>query len=135
MLVAQPLEDSLGGVLLLGRTRPVFLQDRVDDRDQSPELGLLRRLRPHITRRRRVAAHLRHRVPAQPEHPSRLSAAVTFQENKPPDRRVRLHDKHPQAFPRSDQGRPPITGRVLRRPPPHHAAAPVADFVSAAHTT
>ncbi len=37
--------------------------------------------------------------PAQPEHPRRLPATVPLQKNKPPDRRVRLHDKHPQAFP------------------------------------
>src|SRR3954453_6995487 len=32
------------------------------------------------------------------------------------------------------QDRPPATGRVLPRPQQHHAAAPVADFLSAVHT-
>ncbi|WP_232479333.1 hypothetical protein, partial [Roseomonas rosulenta] len=32
------------------------------------------------------------------------------------------------------QGRTPTTGRVLLRPQQHHAAAPVADFLSAVHT-
>ncbi len=48
MLVAQPLEDALGAVLLLGRTVLVRLQDRVDHRDQRAELRLLRRPATYI---------------------------------------------------------------------------------------
>ena len=39
MLVAQPLEDALGRVLLMDRTRPVRLQDRVDTGTRAPSLG------------------------------------------------------------------------------------------------
>ena len=94
MLVAQPLEDPLGGMLLLGRASPVRLQDGGDHRQQRPQLGLARRPRPHIPRRRRVPAHLGNRIPAQPENPGCLPPAMPLEEHEPPDRRVGLHNEH-----------------------------------------
>jgi len=75
MLVAQPLEDPLRRVPLLHRPRPIGLHDRVDHRQQRPQLGLRHRHRPRIARRQREPAHLQHRLAAQPENPRRLTPA------------------------------------------------------------
>ena len=39
MLVAQSLEDALGGVALLRRSRLVILQDLADDSEKRAQLG------------------------------------------------------------------------------------------------
>jgi hypothetical protein len=84
VLGLQPLGNPLGCMTLLRRRRHVRRQDRIDDRDQRPQLRLARRLRPHITRWRREPAHLRNRVAAQIENTRRFATALT----RSPDRRV-----------------------------------------------
>src|SRR5665811_213551 len=101
MLVAQPLKNPLGRMTLLHRRCPVGLEDRLDHRNQRPQLRLRRRSLPHITRRHREPAHLRDRLPAQPKNSSRFPPALAIIENKLPNRRVNLHDKHPFGFPSS----------------------------------
>ena len=105
MLVAQTLENPFGRVTLLHRCRPVGLQDRLDRRNQGPQLRLLRRSLPHIARRHREPTHLRDRLPAQPKNTSRFPSALASIENKLPNRRVNLHDKHPFGFPSSRRQR------------------------------
>ncbi len=88
-----------------------------------------------IARRHREPAHLGNRLPAQPEHPRRLTPAVALDEHKPPNRRVDLHREHPRPSlfesPRKDQPLP-LAGfySATQRP---YAAAPVADYCSAAY--
>src|SRR5450759_3589412 len=101
MLVAQPFENPLGRMTLLHRRYPVGLEDRLDHRNQRPQLRLRRRSLPHIARRHREPAHLRDRLPAQPKNPSRFPPALAIIENKLPNRRVNLHDKHPFGVPSS----------------------------------
>ena len=92
-------ENPLRRMTLLGRSHLVALQDRVDHRDQRPELRPLRRPGSNIARRCRISAHLGDRIPAEPKHPSRFSPAVPFVENKPPNRRVNLHNEHFRPLP------------------------------------
>src|SRR6202011_6121756 len=93
----QPFENPLRGVPLLRRCRLVgLLQDRVDDRYEQSELRPLRSLGSHIAGRRRIAAHLGNRIPAQSENPRRLAPALPFDEDKPSNRCVNLHREHPR---------------------------------------
>ena len=126
MLDPQPFENPLRRMPLLGRRRLVGLQDRVDDRNQRSELRLFRRLGPHIARWRGISAHLGDRIPAQSKDPRRLAPALPFDKDKPSNRCVSLHRKHP---------RPPLRIKVRKgsaqkwpgfTPPrrPHNAAAP-----------
>src|ERR1019366_9105721 len=101
MLVAQTLENPLGRMTLLHRRCPVSLEDRIDHRNQAPQLRLLRWSLPHITRRHREPAHLRDRLAAQPKNTSPFPPTLAIIENKLPNRRVNLHDKHPFGFPSS----------------------------------
>ena len=112
MLVAQPFEDPLGRMPLLHRRCPVSLQDRIDHRQQRPQLRLRRRLLARISRWQREPAHLGHRLPVEPENPRRLATAVTLHEHKAPNGGITLHAKHP-------------------RPLPKEAALPTAGFYSA----
>src|ERR1700730_12940790 len=90
----QPFENPLRGVPLLRRCRLVGLQDSVDDWNERAELRPLRSLGAHIAGRRRIAAHLGNRVPAQSENPRRLAPALPFDEDKPSNRCVNLHREH-----------------------------------------
>jgi hypothetical protein len=92
----QPFENSLRRMPLLRRRRLIGLQDRIDDRKERSELRPLRSLGSHITGRRRIAAHLGNRVPAQSENPRRLAPALPFDKDKPSNRCVNLHRKHPR---------------------------------------
>ena len=96
MLDPQPFENPLRRVPLLRRRRLVGLQDRVDDRNQRSELRPFRLLGPHVARRRRIAAHLGDRLSAQSENPRRLAPALPLDENKPSNRCISLHRKHPR---------------------------------------
>ena len=109
VFVAQPLEDPLGRVPLLARRLPVGLQDRLDHPEQRAQLGLPRRLATHIARRRRIPAHLGHRLPAQPKHPGRLAPAAAIHQHKSTNRRVGLHHEHLPAAP-NYQDRLPLDG-------------------------
>src|ERR1700674_4208752 len=99
VLDPKSFENPLRRMSLLGRSRFVALQDRVDHRNQRPELRSLWRLRSYIARRRRISAHLGDRIPAKPKNPRRFSPAVSLNENKLPNRRVNLHREHPRPLP------------------------------------
>ncbi len=101
MFEPQPFENPLRRMPLLRRRRLVGLQDRVDDRNQRPELRPFRRLAAHISGRRRIAAHLGNRVPAQSENTRRLAPAFPLDKYKPSNRSVTLHRKHPRPPPES----------------------------------
>lgn len=99
VLSAQPLEDPLGRVPLLGRRLPVSLQDRLDHPEQRAQLRLPRRLAPLIARRRRISAHLDNRLPAQSKHPGRLAPAAAIHQHKSTKRRVGIQHEHLPAAP------------------------------------
>ena len=134
MLVTKPLEYPLGRVTLLHRRRAVRLQDRLDHRDQTSQLRLIRRPLPHIPRRHREPAHLRDRLSAQSKNPSRFPSALAIVENKLPDRCVNLHDKHPFGIPPSTGQRNALPLAGFYSAAVAKCAAPVAGFVTAAHT-
>jgi len=96
MLVPEPLENPLGRVPLLHRRIAIRLQDRVDHRQQWPQLRLLGRLRARVPRRQREPAHLQHRLTAQSEDPGSLPATVPLDEHEMPNGGVDLHDEHPR---------------------------------------
>jgi hypothetical protein len=58
----QPFENPLRRMPLFGRRRLVGLQDRIDHRNQRPELRPLRGLGPHIAGRRRIPALTRQAI-------------------------------------------------------------------------
>jgi hypothetical protein len=85
--------------------------------------GPLRSLGSHIPRRRRIAAHLGNRVPAQPKVPRRLAPALPLDEYKPTTRRIKFHRKHPRLPSESMFGK----GRPQKWPgftPPHSRKMP-----------
>jgi hypothetical protein len=133
MLIAKSLEYPLGRVSLLYRRCSVRFQDCLDHWDQRTQLRLLRRPLPNIPGRHREPTHLRNRLSAQSKNTSRFPPAFAIIEDKLPNRRINLHDKHPFGFPSSKrQGNAlPLAGfysaAVANR------AAPVASFVTAAH--
>src|SRR6266567_2626650 len=132
MLGLETLEDPLRGVPLLRRRRPVRLQDRVDHRNQRPELRLLRLLRALISRWRREPAHLVDRVPAQAEHPRCFPPALTLNKNELPDRGIGFHGVHPRpTLPNRKRSAYPLAG-FCSAMQQHPAAAPVADYSTAA---
>jgi hypothetical protein len=53
VLVSQPLEDPLGGMLLLGRLPLIFLQDPIDDPEEGIQLRPRRWPGPPVFRRHR----------------------------------------------------------------------------------
>ncbi len=66
----------------------------------GPSFGFTAGLRPYVAGRQREPAHLRHRLAAQTKHPSRLAPAVAIAENKPTNRCIDLHGKHPRPTPK-----------------------------------
>src|SRR5260370_35558313 len=75
VLVPQPLEDSLGGMLLLGRLPFIFLQDPINDPEEEIQLRPRRRLTPPVSRRPAERQHLRHRSRSAPHPPRRFPPA------------------------------------------------------------
>ena len=100
VLVAQTLENPLGRVTLLDGCDPVRLQDRIDHRQQRPQLRLLDRLRARVARRQREPAHLGNRLAIEPKYPGCLTTRVAVDENKLPNGRVDFHGKHPGPLPK-----------------------------------
>ncbi len=88
MLVAQPLEDPLGGVTLLLAFRLVVFQDLVDDPDPGVQLGPAHRLLPPVARWHRVPQHLPHRLASQPELLGRLAFTHLVDDDRSPHPRV-----------------------------------------------
>jgi hypothetical protein len=73
--VTQYCEGISNGEFRIGLSRFIILSDlwdRIDHRNQRPELRPLWSLGPHIAGRRRIPAHLGDRIPAQSENPRRL---------------------------------------------------------------
>ena len=96
VLVPQPLEDPVRRVTLLARhvRIPVRLQDRVDDAGEPVQLRPPHRLRPAVSRRRRVAQHLLYRPAVDAEPPARLVMTQTLVDNRQSNRRIELHAVH-----------------------------------------
>src|SRR4029453_1002801 len=122
----QPLENPLCRMPLLRRRRLICLEDRVDDRKGRPALRLFRVFGPHAAGRRRRAAHLDNRLPAQSEAPRRLPPALPLNKNKPSNRCVGLHCKHPRPPFRIKirKGSAPKVAGFYSATQPQNAAAP-----------
>src|ERR1019366_6488480 len=114
VLVSQPLEDSLRGMLLLGRLTLIFLQDPVDDPDERIQFRPCRWPAPPVSRRHRERQHLRHRPRVDPKPPpaSRRLIPSTYTA-----RRTCPYSSTPFIPPPSAHlGRRPSTAGLLLRP-------------------
>src|SRR3954466_12994275 len=96
VLVTQALKDPLRRVPLLRRTALVLLQDLIDDRHKSIQLGPLRGVAPPIPRRHRERQHLRHRARIDAKPARRLTPAEPLDLNRVADLPIQLHKLHPQ---------------------------------------
>ena len=88
MLVAQSLEDPLGGVALLPSFRLVFFQDLVDGPDPGAQLRPTRWLLPPVSGWHRVPQHLPHCLASQPELPGSLAFTHLIDDDRSPNPRV-----------------------------------------------
>ena len=132
VLVSQPLEDPLRGMLLLGRLTLIFLQDPVNDPEERIQLGARRRPAPPVSRRHRERQHLRHRPRVDPEPTRRFPPAQPLYINRSPHLPIQFHAFHPSAF-----NPPPVKAIScwsFTPAQPVHPAASLRDFLSGAHT-
>src|SRR5262249_40420670 len=81
VLVAEPLEDPSGGVLLLPGDLPVTLRDLVDDRQEGPELWLGPGGGPAVSRRLGVVEDLLEGIPVDVELAADGSFALAVDED------------------------------------------------------
>ena len=90
VLVPQPFENPVRRVPLLARHIRICvrLQDRVDDAGEPVQLRTPHRLPTPVARRRRIAQHLLHRPPVDPEPAARLGMAQTLLDNRQTNRRI-----------------------------------------------
>ena len=130
VLVPQPLEDPLRGVLLLGRPPLIFFQDPVDDPDERIQLRPHRRPAPPVSRRHRERQHLRYRPRVDTKPPRRLPPAHPLHIHRSPHLPVQLHAFHPSALCPSWQKA--ICCRIFTPAQPDNPAASVRDFLSGA---
>jgi hypothetical protein len=101
VLVAQPLEDALGGVTLLLAFRLVLFQDLIDGADPGVQFRPARRLLPPIAWRHRIPQHLADRVTSQPELPGRLAFTHFVDDDRSPNTRIQLHCVHLSGVPQN----------------------------------
>ena len=97
VLIAEPLEDPLSGVVLLGRVTLILLQDPVDDPEQWIQLGPRRRPAPPISWRHRERQHLRHRPRVDPKASRRFPLTDSLYINCSSYLCVQFHPLHPSA--------------------------------------
>src|SRR5438128_4438259 len=123
---SQPFKNPLRRVPLLRWRRLICLEDRIDDWNERSKLRPLRFLAAHVAGRRRIATHLGDRLPAQSENPCRLPPALPFNKNKPSNRCVNLHCKHPRPSFRIKvrKGSAPKVAGFYSATQPQYAAAP-----------
>src|ERR1019366_671247 len=98
VLVPQPLEDSLRGMLLLGWPPLIFLQDPVDDPYERIQLRPRRWPAPPGSRRHRERQHFRYRPRVDPEPTCRLPPAHPPHIHRSPHLHVQFHAFHPSAL-------------------------------------
>ena len=98
VLISQPLENPLGGVLLLGPLALILLQDPIDDPNVRVQLRPRRRPAPPVSRRHRERQHLRHRPRVDPKSPRCLAPAQPFNINRSSHLPIQFHAFHPSAF-------------------------------------
>jgi hypothetical protein len=114
VLVTEPLEEPLGGVLLLLVNAFVVSQDLVDDGDEGIELRPHRRLRAHVARWHGERHHLVDSSGIEPEPPRRRSFAQPLDLNRVSNLRIELHLLHPPPSAKRGTGLP-AAGILLRR--------------------
>ena len=96
VLVAEPLEDPLGGVPLLPRGLPVVLEDLVDDGQEGAELGPGPGAVPAVAGRLGVVEDLLERVPVDVELAAGGALAEAVDEDAAADLGPVLHvGEHP----------------------------------------
>jgi hypothetical protein len=98
ILIAKPLENPLGGVLLFGRHSLIIRQDLIDDAGKPIQLRLGRGRPPPVAGRSRKRAHLIDRLARDAEQPCRLTPAPTFHEDRLSNPQIKLHDFHAPAL-------------------------------------
>src|ERR1035441_10529277 len=98
VLVPQPLEDSLRGMLLLGWLTLIFLQDPVNDPDEWIQFRPCRWPAPPVSRRHRERQHLRYCPRVDPKPPRRLPPAHPLHIHRAPHLPVQFHAFHPSAL-------------------------------------
>jgi hypothetical protein len=132
VLVTQALPDTLCRMPLLRRGRVIAIQNGVNHAKKRSDLRTIDRFGPHIAGRRRIPAHLRNAVPADPQLPRYLAPALALQQHKLPNGRVYLHAIHPRTVLPAYTKRTilPVAGfyAALQR---HNGAAPLALFATA----
>ena len=95
VFVPKPLEDPLGRVLLLLRSRLVVPENAVDHWNKWIKLRLRRRLLAHVTRRHRELHHLVHGPRIDPEPTGRRPLAQPLNPNCMPHLQIEIHVLHP----------------------------------------
>ena len=98
ILIAKPLENPLGGVLLFGRHSLIIRQDLIDDAGKPIQLRLGRGRPPPVAGRSRKRAHLIDRLARDAEQARRLTPAPTFHEDRLSNPQIKLHDFHAPAL-------------------------------------
>jgi hypothetical protein len=98
VLIPQPLEDPLRGVLLLRRLSLILLQDPIDDPDVRVQLRPRRRPAPPVSRRHRERQHLGHRPWVDPESPRCFAPAQPLNINRSSHLPIQFRAFHPSAF-------------------------------------
>jgi len=97
ILIAKPLENPLGGMLLLGRHALIIRQDLIDDAGKPIQLRPDRGRPPPVPGRSRKRAHLIDRLAREAEQACRLTPAPTVHEDRLPNPQIKLHDFHAPA--------------------------------------
>jgi hypothetical protein len=95
VLVPEPFEDPLRGMLLLSRPTLIPRQDPIDDTGKPIQLRSRRRPAPPVPGRYRKRQHLGNRPRINPKTPRRLPLAHTFNLNRKTNPSVQLHALHP----------------------------------------
>jgi hypothetical protein len=113
MLVAQPLENPLRGVLLLLRAGFVVGEDLVDDRNERVELWPHRRLGADVTGRYRERHHLVDGSGIKPEPARRRPLADPLDLYRVTNLQIVVHVEHPP--PSAERGTGLTTAGVLLR--------------------
>src|SRR5271163_1105439 len=113
VLIPQPLEDPLRGVLRFRRPTLILLQDPINHPAEGIQLRPYRRPAPSITRWHRERQHLRHRPRVDPEPPRRLPPAQPLHIHRASYLPVEFHAFHPP--PSAPPGKRPSTATRLRQ--------------------
>ena len=132
VFVPKPLEDPLGRMLLLLRSRLVVIENPVDHRNKWIKLRLRRRLLAHVTWRAPRTSSSCSRSADDPEPTGRSPFAQPLNPNCMPHLQIEIHVLHPRPLPNRRQKA--ICCRIFAPALPEYPAASVRDYCSGAYT-